>query len=1057
MTSESVRGGVRVGRAVAGPLACALAFACLVGAGSGTALADGTAASDRSAVPAGTLRTIGAYLKNGRKASTVTVLQDGTVLLFGDDLSYGTEGGRPMRSLRERFAAGTETYRFPHAEPLAWRGDRPGWQRLPRPPSCKGNLFMPSATSLGEGRVLLAGGLCDLPRMLNDATPRAPHVATSIWNVTRGEWEAGPLLSQPRLRHTATRLDDGSVLLVGGITDPALTADPAPGARASDGGGVTRSSAPNPVVEPVLASVERVQGDRVQVLSPLAVARAGHTATLLADGSVLVVGGRDASGMALDSVERWNPSTGQWQRMPAMGVARHGHSATRLADGRVLVSGGHSADARYDVRVYASTEIFDPASGRWSESARLPRALRHHATTLLGDGSVLLAGGRQGAPSPYHEPWVWLLDAQQQRWLPAGSAIVSTDREWETTPDLQRLPDDRVRIFTGARVLLWTRRPSGPETLPPAWFHPPAAKRLATGRVLVVGSTVPPDGRPESHAYEWDPAQRRWREAGRPAQRRSRHHAVAQLPSGRVMHVGVGPGSAGGDSLLAQCRQLPEAIWRPCGELALSRWTDASLTTGLLPDGRLVVVTGNDHAAVYDEDREAFSAGSLRWQLEGLSYGAPVLPSRPMVELSLPGSDAPLDVSAVAAQYWESLFKGWRSATGVKPSGSIDVDWVSDAGPRMLWDASRKRWTYILQDDSMGRRAVLLSDGCALSPDPLTLFDPNTSTARGLPDPGMGLEPGSAQVLRLSGDEIVVVGVPVGGVGTGLYQTRATCAGLAPDPDAALVLHPWRDDDPRYRIAAAAQSPVPTQAEDFAQSPGWRERLSAWWPRQPLWVAAALLLPLLAYLLIRRLVIPGVRGAARKTLPEKTTGLLGRRLPTWVAVMVRVVIYVPVGLLVLFWGSQILLVSRFEQARDEADLCKVDPRACVDPRTGLIPSVPMLEGSGPTHTPPQIPCRFVGVWSTVQRGAMFRVTLMDDGRFRMDRNVIDAAGRRHHEGFWMVQTGHFVWRYPESAHEPPDINRIVSESGTSFDLFERDGRVSRFDLLDRKASSRCAP
>ena len=876
--------------------------------------------------------------------------------------------------------------------------------------------------------------------------------------MARGEWETGPDLSGSRLRHTATRLADGSVLLVGGISDPALAADPVADARGSSGGVAPRSSASNPVIEPVLASVERVQGDRVQVLPPLSVARAGHTATLLADGSVLVVGGRDASGMALDSVERWNPSTGQWQRMSPMGVARHGHGATRLADGRVLVAGGHSADARYNVRLYPSTEIFDPASGRWSESARLPRALRHPATTLLDDGSVLLVGGWQGSPSPHHEPWVWLLDAQQQRWLPAGSAIVATDVESEVTPVLQRLPDDRVRIFTGSRVLLWTRRSPVPETRPPAWFHPPAATRLASGRVLVVGSTVPPEGRLESHAYEWDPAQRRWSEAGRPATRRSRHHAVAQLPSGRVVHVGVGPGSAGGDSLLAQCLLPTESTWRPCGELALARWADASITAGLLPDGRLVVVTGNDHAAVYDEGRDAFSAGSLRWQLAGLTYGAPVLPSGPMVELSLPGSATPLDVSPVAAQFWESLFKGWRSPSGVnRNSGSIEVDWVADAGPRMLWDTARQRWAYILQHHGMGRRGVLLADGCALSPDPLSLFDPNTSTPRGLPDPGMGLELATAHVLRLAGDEIVVVGMPVGGVGTGHYQTRATCAGLAADPDEALVLHPWRADDARYRVAAVAQPQVPTQARDSEQPPGGWARLMAWWPRQPLWVAAALLLPLLAYLLIRRLVIPRVRAAARKTLPETTTGLLGSRLPTWVAVVVRVVIYVPVGLLVLVWGAQVLMVSRYEQAQDEADLCKVDSRACVDPRTGLIPSVPKLEGNGPHQTPPQIPCRFVGVWSTVQRGAMFRITLTDDGRFRMDRNVTDAAGRRHHEGFWMVQSGHFVWRYPESAREPPDINRIVGETATSFDLSEGDGRVSRFDLLDRRASSRCAP
>lgn len=1019
-------------------------------AGAQPASTQAAAASDRAAPGAGTLRSLGGYL-HGARAWTVTAFPDGQVLLFGDSLTYGFEGS-PIPSVRERFAHGTESSVAQHADPLWWRGGTPGWQPLPRPPGCKGNSYLPTATLMNDGRVLLAGGLCDLPRMFNDTTPRVAHVATSIWNAARQEWESGPELNQARIRHTATLLADGSVLLVGGASDPALAADPAPAARASGGGGIARTSGSNPVVEPVLASVERVQGDRVQVLAPLAVARAGHTATLLADGSVLVVGGRDASGMALDSVERWNPSTGQWQQMPAMGAARHGHSATRLADGRVLVSGGHSADARYGVRVYASTEIFDPASGRWSESARLPRALRHHATTLLGDGSVLLVGGQQGDPSPYHEPWVWLLDPRQQGWLPAGSAIVATYDEWQVTPELQRLPDDRVRIFTGTRVLLWTRRAPVPETLPPAWFHPPAATRLASGRVLVVGSSVPPEGTLESHAYEWDPAQRRWSEAGRPAQRRSHHHAVAQLPSGRVVHVGVGQGSVGADALLAQCLEPPQTTWRPCGELALSRWTDASIAAGLLPDGRLLVVTGNDHAAVYDEGREAFSAGSLRWQTEGLTYGAPVLAARPMVELTLPGAASPLDVSVVAAQYWESLFTGWRSQSAAPTNaGRLDVDWVSEAGPRMLWDSARKRWAYILPLNSMGRHAVLLPDGCALSPDPLTLFDPNTSEARALPDPGMGLQAGTARVLSLAGDTIVVVGVPSGGVGTGLYQTRATCAGLAVDPDQALVLHPWRADDARYRV----KSPAPAPAQAPPEPPGWREQLSAWWPRQPLWVAAAVLLPLLAYLLLRLVFFPHARAALRQALPEKVTGTLGARLPTWVAVVVRLVIYVPLGLLVAVWGAQVLLVSRFEQAQDEADLCRTDPRACIDRRTGLIASIPELEGAGPTHTPPQIPCRFVGVWSTVDRGMMFRITLMDDGRFRMDRNVTEAPGREHSEGFWMVQSGHFVRRY--RSNQPPEVNRLVSVADTSFQLLDPDGREARFDLLDRQESSRCVP
>ncbi|MCE2949974.1 MAG: hypothetical protein LXA50_23305, partial [Betaproteobacteria bacterium] len=60
--------------------------------------------------------------------------------------------------------------------------------------------------------------------------------------------------------------------------------------------------------------------------------------------------------------------------------------------------------------------------------------------------------------------------------------------------------------------------------------------------------------------------------------------------------------------------------------------------------------------------------------------------------------------------------------------------------------------------------------------------------------------------------------------------------------------------------------PTQAQAQASAQSPGGWERLSAWWPRQPLWVAAALLLPLLAYLLMGRLVIPRSPGRGAKDL-----------------------------------------------------------------------------------------------------------------------------------------------------------------------------------------------
>jgi hypothetical protein len=79
-----------------------------------------------------------------------------------------------------------------------------------------------------------------------------------------------------------------------------------------------------------------------------------HTATLLADGRVLVTGGccdeRQAAPLA--SAEIYNPATNIWSPAPNMSVPRYDHTATPLADGRVLVTGGCCTTA--------SAEIFSP-------------------------------------------------------------------------------------------------------------------------------------------------------------------------------------------------------------------------------------------------------------------------------------------------------------------------------------------------------------------------------------------------------------------------------------------------------------------------------------------------------------------------------------------------------------------------------------------------------------------------------------------------------------------------------------------------------------------------
>jgi hypothetical protein len=1006
------------------------------------------------AVTAGRLRVLGEYL-SGRKAWTSTVLPDGGVLLFGDRVLNDAlrRHGEPVITLRNRFDHGSEARVAPHAEPLLWRGDGKGWQRLPRPPGCKGNSFMPTATRMGDGRVLMAGGLCDRPRMANDTSPRTPHVATSIWNAATQAWESGPDLTRARVRHSATALPDGSVLLVGGHSDPALSQVAGNPAPVTVGPGTRASVGDLGHSLPVLASVERFEAGRMQTMPSLSIARAGHTATALQDGSVLVVGGRGATGEALDSAELWDAGAGSWLLLPPMAAARHAHSATRLSDGRVLVVGGENGGGPSpEHRLLPSSEIFDPATRRWSPGPRLPRALREHAAVLLRNGAVLLAGGRQFSPSAYSEPWAWVLDAGQQRWLPAGNATVSRyDEEWQVTPDLEPLADGRVRIFAGIRVLLWSPRPPVPEIAPPAWSRTPAAVALASGEVLVVGHSSPASGAEQTHAYLWDPRARRWSAASRPGFSAGPVHGLAQLRSGRIVHVGADGDSRRGHRLQAHCLMPPQDEWRACGEAALPASAAAAMAVGTLPDGRLAIVANQRTGAIYDEDRQAFTVGELLWQTEELGYRAPIKPTKPLAQLKGPEGGAAVDVSPLAAQFWDGD-AGVRFAFQVTKDGSTVEDRSAErpAGPRMLWDPAKNLWTYILPRERMGGQAALLPDGCAISIDPPSVFDPTTAKVRWLPDPGIGLERGSGRVLVLPDGEIVAVGMPASGVGPGLYQTRAGCAGFAADPDEALRVEARSVDDPRFRIETAPAAPVVAASDPPSRL---RDPLSRWWPSQPLWVAAAVLLPVLAYLLLSRVVNPRLKAAARRRVSPAATGIFATRLPSPVAWGVRLIIYIPLSILLLAWLGQILLVREFNEGRMDHERCEVDPRACVDARTGLIASVPELEGMGTPKALPQIPCRFVGVWSTRDSLRTYNVTLMDDGRLRIDDQ--QPGVRRQTDGLWMVQGGHLVRRYPYPGQTVADVRRLVMIDADTFELLTREGDVSRFSLVERRESSRC--
>lgn len=127
----------------------------------------------------------------------------------------------------------------------------------------------------------------------------------------------------------------------------------------------------------------------------MCVARATHTATLLPDGTVLVIGGaNDRNGgddePPLATVARYDPATDRWTEAAPLAAPRYWHTATLLPGGQVLVAGAAYAATP------AAAERYNPATDRWSPAGTLAAPRRRHVAAPLPDGRVLVAGGGGG-------------------------------------------------------------------------------------------------------------------------------------------------------------------------------------------------------------------------------------------------------------------------------------------------------------------------------------------------------------------------------------------------------------------------------------------------------------------------------------------------------------------------------------------------------------------------------------------------------------------------------------------------------------------------------------
>ena len=275
-----------------------------------------------------------------------------------------------------------------------------------------------TATALADGTVLIIdGGQLDIDDLLvSFAEAERFDPATGNFTPT-----GKPCLA--REFHTATLLKNGKVLIAGGnefsgyptwlvasataeLYDPATGTFSATGSMTTgrkshtatlltDGrvlivGGSTAASAAAEIYDPVTETFSATVG------APTL--RVGHTATLLPSGDVLIVGGQDDQG-ALASAELYHSRTGSFSPTGSMSWARAGHTATLLGDGRVLIAGGAGGKVLVtggiDVSVSpeSTTEVYDPQTGLFASAASMSTGRVGHSATLLSDETVLVTGG----------------------------------------------------------------------------------------------------------------------------------------------------------------------------------------------------------------------------------------------------------------------------------------------------------------------------------------------------------------------------------------------------------------------------------------------------------------------------------------------------------------------------------------------------------------------------------------------------------------------------------------------------------------------------------------
>ena len=549
-------------------------------------------------------------------------------------------------------------------------------------------------------------------------------------------------MSVTRVRQTASPLASGQLLVAGGSTYNGATV--------------------------VLASAERYDPatGAWRMAASMATPRYDHTATVLASGRVLVVGGYDGSNN-LASAELYDPATDRWQPAGSLAFARARHTATLLPSGKVLVVGGLGSSG-----FLARAELYDPATDRWTDAAPLAHARQSHSASLLQDGNVMVVGGSDGTFLDSCE----IYDAQADHWttvasiglnyarsihaavvLPSGKVLIAggngysgrVARLYDPTTDawsdagtvaVERGWPNAILLPSGKVLMSGGYQPNN-QGLASVEFYDPQSNTwsagpsmavahvvgtsslLSTGKVLVAGGT----GTNATASVEiFDPAASTWDSAAALSTRYL--HGATVLLSGELLVAG-GSNFVTGPLATTQRYDPTSNQWRAAAPLAHARYL---ASTTLLASGQVLVSGGNDAngnpraAERYDPVTDTWSAaGTLA---EGRAFhSATLLPSGRVLVVGGLGA-----TTLASAEQYDPLTNAWSPVAGLAgarlrhtasllPSGKVlVVGGKNDAGDAVataeLFDPANGTWTSAgsLTTSRWGHTATLLPSGLVL-------------------------------------------------------------------------------------------------------------------------------------------------------------------------------------------------------------------------------------------------------------------------------------------------------------------------------------------------------